>query len=40
MDAAHTKDNHENAPTQTGIVFCSALEALDIERRPGPTKRL
>jgi hypothetical protein len=33
------KDNHENAPTQTGIVICSPLEAVDIECLPSHAER-
>jgi hypothetical protein len=39
MDAAHTKDKHENASTQTVFAICSPLEALDIERRPPHAER-
>jgi len=33
------KDNHENAPIQTGIVICSPLEAVDIECLPSHAER-
>jgi hypothetical protein len=34
------KDNYENTPTQTGIVICSPLEAVDIECCQSQAERL